>query len=37
VTFVLPPPAPPDTIAVYRVTTRVNNTFTLPIVATARD
>jgi hypothetical protein len=32
VTIVLPLPKPPDRIAVYRVTTRVNKTFTLPIV-----
>lgn len=32
VTVVLPFPTAPDTIAVYRVTTRVNQTFTLPIV-----
>lgn len=32
VSFLLPAPVPPDTIAVYRVTTKVNNTFTLPIV-----
>jgi hypothetical protein len=32
VTFLLPAPTPPDTVAVYRVTTKVNNTFTLPIV-----
>ena len=32
VTFPLPSPTPPDTVAVYRVTTKVNNTFTLPIV-----
>ena len=28
-------PTPPDTIAVYRVTTKTNNTFSLPIVVRA--
>ncbi|MCW2966914.1 MAG: hypothetical protein JWM71_686, partial [Solirubrobacteraceae bacterium] len=32
VTVVLPAPKPPDTIAVYRLNTKTNSTFTLPIV-----
>jgi hypothetical protein len=31
-TVVLAAPRPPDTVAVYRITTRTNNTFSLPIV-----
>jgi len=32
VTVLLPAPKPPDTIAVYRLSTKTNSTFTLPIV-----